>query len=114
MTRYMLIAGGADLDKRSGNPAFAQTMLEAYSAWVRSLVAAGRLVQTYKLYDQTGARLSMRGGEIVDGPFIETKESIGGIFVVEAVSLEEATSLARECPVLQLQNGFVEVRPVER
>ncbi len=114
MTKYMLIAGGADLDKRSGNPAFAPVMLERYMTWVRSIADAGRLVQTYKLYDQTGTRLTVRGGEVVDGPFIETKESIGGIFVVDAASLDEATRMARDCPVLDLQNGFVEVRPVER
>jgi len=114
MPKYMLLVGGADLDKRSGNAEFVQTMLEQYSAWVGSLANAGRLLGTYKLYDRTGTRLSVRGGEVVDGPFIETKEAIGGIFVVDASSLDEATSLARECSVLHLQNGFVEVRPVER
>src|SRR6266566_9869725 len=71
MPKFMLILGGADLDKRSGNPDFAPKMLEQYSAWVRSLADAGNLVETYKLFDQTGARLSVRGGEVVDGPFLE-------------------------------------------
>jgi hypothetical protein len=56
----------------------------------------------------------VRGGEVLEGPFIETKDAIGGIFVIEADSLEEATSLARQSPVLHLQKGYVEVRPVER
>ena len=75
---------------------------------------AGRLLQTYKLYDQTGMRLTVRGGEVVDGPFIETKDAIGGIFVIEADSLDEVAALARQSPVLHLKNGYVEVRPVER
>jgi hypothetical protein len=110
----MLLLGGADLDKRSANTELAQAMLERYAAWVQSLVQAGRLRETYKLYDHIGARLSIRGGEVLEGPFIETKDAIGGIFVIDADSLEEATSLARESPVLHLQNGYVEVRPVER
>jgi hypothetical protein len=110
----MLMLGGADLDKRSGNTELTRRMVDEYMAWVRSLTADGHLLETYKLYDQTGARLSVRGGEVVDGPFIETKEAIGGIFVVEAASLEEATTLARDSPVLLLQNGYVEVRPIER
>ncbi len=114
MARYMLLLGGADLDKRSGNPELAQTMLERYSVWVRSLAEAGRLRETYKLYDHTGARLTVRGGEVLEGPFVETRDAIGGIFVIEADSLEQATALARESPVLHLQNGYVEVRPVER
>jgi hypothetical protein len=113
MAKYMLILGGADLDKRSnGNPAVGPAMLERYMEWVKSI--SGRMVASYKLYDQTGARLSVRGGEVVDGPFVETKEAIGGVFVIEAASLEEATALARACPVLLWQNGYVEVRAVER
>ena len=114
MPRYMLLLGGADLDKRSANTALARTMLEQYSAWVQSLAQAGRLRETYKLDDRVGARLNVRGGEVLEGPFIETKDAIGGIFIIEADSLEEATSLARQSPVLHLQNGYVEVRPVER
>jgi hypothetical protein len=114
MASYMLILGGADLDKRSANPKLAQAMLERYSAWVRSLAEAGKLRESYKLHDQTGARLSIRGGQVLEGPFIESKDAVGGIFIVEAESLEEATALARDSPVLHLQNGYVEVRPVER
>lgn len=114
MPKFMLILGGADLDKRSGNPQYYGPILEKYMAWVKTLGDAGRLLGSYKLHDQTGARLTLRGGEVVDGPFVETKESIGGIFVIDAPSLEEATAVARDCPVLRLQNGFVEVRAVER
>jgi hypothetical protein len=114
MANYMLLLGGADLDKRSGNSELAPRMLEEYLRWVRSLAANGQLVQSYKLFDQTGTRLTIRSGEVVDGPFVESKEAIGGVFVVSAGSLEEATALGRTCPVLWLQNGFVEVRPVER
>jgi hypothetical protein len=110
----MLLLGGADLDKRSANVELGQAMLEQYSAWVRKLASADRLRETYKLDDRTGTRLSVRGGEVLEGPFIETKDAIGGIFVIEADSLEQATALARESPVLHLQNGYVEVRPVER
>jgi hypothetical protein len=42
------------------------------------------------------------------------QEAVGGLFVIQAASLDEATAIARECPVLRLQNGFVEVRAVER
>ena len=114
MAKFMLLLGGADLDKRSNNEALAPVMFERYMGWVRALSEKAKLETSYKLYDQTGARLSVRGGEIVDGPFVETKDAIGGLFIIEAPSLEEATALARTCPVLDLQNGYVEVRAVER
>jgi hypothetical protein len=113
MAKYMLILGGADIDRRSSNAKLAPVMLERYMSWVRSLREAGRYVDSYKLHDQTGARLSLRGGEVIEGPFVETKEAVGGLFIVEATSLDEAKALARSCPVLDLQNGYVEVRVIE-
>jgi hypothetical protein len=113
MAKYMLLLGGADLDKRSGNAALAPRMFERYATWLNAVRASGRYVDSTKLRDQTGARLTVRGGQVVEGPFMETKEAVGGIFVVQAGSLEEATAIARECPVLDMQNGYVEVRVVE-
>lgn len=113
MAKYMLILGGADLDKRSGNSEFGKVMLQRYMAWMQSLRESGKYVSSSKLQDQTGARLTVRGGQVVEGPFIESKEAVGGIFVIEAASLAEATASARECPVLTLQNGYVEVRALE-
>jgi hypothetical protein len=111
--KYMLILGGADLDKRSGNPDFRSRMIERYMAWVQALRDSGRLVASVKLHDQTGRRLTVRGGEVIDGPFVESKDAVGGVFVIAAASLDEATELARSCPVLDLQRGYVEVRAIE-
>src|SRR5262249_2781886 len=115
MPKFMLILGGADLDKRSNsNPGIAPKMLEAYMGWVKSVTDRVPVVSSFKLYDQTGARLTVRGGQVVEGPFVEAKEAVGGLFVIEAASLAEATELARGCPVFELQNGYIEVRAVER
>jgi hypothetical protein len=113
MPKFMLIAGGADVDKRTGNPKFAPVMFERYMAWIQGLRDSRRYVGSYKLYDQAGRRLTIRGGEVIDGPFIESKDAVGGIFIIEAVSLDEATEVARSCPSLDLQNGYMEVRVVE-
>lgn len=113
MAKYMLLLGGADVDKRSGNAALAPEMLSRYGSWLRSLRESGRYVDCFKLRDQTGARLTIRGGEVVDGPFMETKEAVGGVFVIQAASLQEAMETARGCPIFDLQNGWVEVRVLE-
>ena len=113
MQKFLLIVGGADLDKRSGNPDFRPEMLERYTDWIRQLHGSGRLVDSHKLYDQTGRRLTIRGGQVMDGPFIEAKDAVGGIFIIEAGSLDEATEIARKCPGLELQHGYVEVRVIE-
>jgi hypothetical protein len=113
MARYVLMLGGADLDKRTGSAAFAPKLFEHFSKWLGSLRESGAYVDSLKLEDQTGARLTVRGGEVVEGPFMETKEAVGGVFIIEAPSLERAVQLARQCPTLTLQNGFIEVRAVE-
>lgn len=113
MPKFMLILGGADLDKRSGNAQIAPVMMERYMSWIQSVRETAQVVSSFKLHDQTGARLTVRGGEVFEGPFVESKEAAGGIFVIEAASLSEATELGRRCPVLDLQNGYVEVRAVE-
>jgi hypothetical protein len=113
MARYMLVLGGADVDKRSGNAELGPKVFEHFMSWIASMRERGHYVQSHKLQDHTGARLTVRGGQVVEGPFMETKEAVGGIFIVEASSLEEAIGLARACPTLSDQNGYVEVRVVE-
>ena len=113
MAKHLLILGGADLDKRNGSSSYAPILLERFTAWVRELHEKGQFVSSYKLYDQTGRRLTIRGGEVIDGPFIESKDAVGGVIIIETSSLDEATEVARRCPVLELQHGFVEVRVVE-
>ena len=113
MAKYMLMLGGADIDKRTGNTALAPKLYEQFAKWVGSVRESGRYVGSHKLKDQTGARLTVRGGQVVEGPFMETKEAIGGVLILEAASLEEAVAVARECPALFLQNGYVEVRVIE-
>lgn len=52
---------------------------------------------------------SIRGGVVTDGPFIETKEVLAGVFVIEAGDLDHALALARLTPIVE---GGVEVRPL--
>ena len=59
-----------------------------------------------------GARLSFSGGKrtVTDGPFAETKEQLGGYYLVEAADLDEAISLAERIPSVRW--GSIEVRPI--
>lgn len=60
-----------------------------------------------------GVALRRRGGSltVTDGPFTETKEQLGGIFLIEAADLNEAIQIASRWPSVNL--GTVEVRPVD-
>ena len=52
---------------------------------------------------------AIRGGALTDGPFIETKEVLGGVYILEARDLDHALALARLTPIV---DGGVEVRPL--
>jgi hypothetical protein len=68
----------------------------------------GRTVAGLAL-EPTATATSIRGDLITDGPFIETKEALAGVFVIEARDLDHALALARMTPIV---NGGVEVRPL--
>ena len=57
--------------------------------------------------EQTTTATSIRGDVITDGPFIETKEALGGFYIIDAKDLDQALALAKLCP-----SNNVEVRPV--
>jgi hypothetical protein len=74
----------------------------------------GHLVAAQALRSVRTARtVRIRGGKamVVDGPFAETKEQLGGIIVIEARDLDEATRIAATWPSARI--GSIEVRPIE-
>lgn len=82
--------------------------------YVDSLRESGHLVVTEALQSPKNAvSLRIRGGSLstTDGPFAETKEQLGGIFLIEAADLNEAIQIASRWPSAQI--GTIEVRPVE-
>lgn len=87
---------------------------EAYAVMTRfadDLAAKGLLVSAESLASQAGAaRVQVRSGkpQIVDGPFAEAKEMIGGFFLLNCQSREEAVAIAQRCPAAQW--ATVEVR----
>jgi hypothetical protein len=85
-----------------------------YGSWVADLKKSGRLRAGAKL-DGTATAVSVRVKDrkpvIMDGPFAETKEQLGGYHVIECRDREEAVSLALRLPTLAA-GGVVEVRPI--
>ncbi|MEQ8432970.1 MAG: YciI family protein [Oceanicaulis sp.] len=80
-----------------------------HMAYVDALVKAGALVSGEPLAEATAAKI-LRGGAVQDGPYAETKEQIGGFYVIEAAGMDAALEWARRCPMSP--SGAVEVRPV--
>jgi len=73
-----------------------------------AVIAGGNALQATST--ATCVRPDGSGGfTVTDGPFAETKEALGGYYLVEAADLDEAIALAKQVPVL---NGSLEVRPI--
>lgn len=82
--------------------------------YVDSLRKSGRLIITHALQSaRTASTVRIRGGDrlVSDGPFAETKEQIGGFFLIEARDFREAVEIAAKWPSARL--GTIEVRPIE-
>jgi hypothetical protein len=82
--------------------------------YVEALRASGKLISTHALQStSTASTVRVRGGgvSVVDGPFAEAKEHIGGFFLIEAENMDEAIQIASKWPSARL--GSIEVRPIE-
>jgi len=83
-------------------------------AYVEVLRKSGHLIVTHALQSvRTAATVRVRkdGTSVMDGPFAETKEQLGGFFLIEARDMDEAVALAAQWPSARL--GSIEVRPIE-
>ena len=106
---FMLLLRGGDFTKYS--PEEMQKIVANYYNWGEKLRREGKNRGGDEL--KGGGRLiSMRDGRAVDGPFTETKEVIGGYFIIEETDLAAATETSKECPHLKY-GGTIELREID-
>ena len=85
----------------------------AYRAYAEALKEAGAYVGSNRLQDTntaTTVRLVDGKSQVLDGPYADTKEQLGGYFLIEAADLDAALGWAARCP--GASHGTIEVRPV--
>jgi hypothetical protein len=101
--------GRATLSEEERNQMFAE-----YGAFTESIRESGHMVGGDALHPvETATTVRVRDGEtlVTDGPFAETKEALGGYYLVEADSIDDALKLAEKIPSARF-GGSVEVRPI--
>ena len=107
---YMLLFRGTQWDKDL-SPEEIQRMVTQWYAWFERLTQEGKCKAGHPL-EREGKIVSGRTGRTVaDGPFAESKEAIGGYFLLQVEDLDEALEIAKQCPGLDYGID-VEVRPV--
>ena len=111
--RFMMIVK-ASKDSEAGKLP-SQELLAAMGKYNEQLMQAGALVSLDGLHPSSkGARVEFSNGKptVIDGPFAETKELIGGYWIIRANSLQEAIDWARRAPAPHGMDGQIEVRQI--
>jgi len=111
--RYALLICTDETAMSAVSPEEAQASTAEYMAWSEEMGKRGLLQGGERLRPTTDATtVQVREGEVVtsDGPFAETKEQMGGFFLVDCKDLDEAIEVAAKLP--GARNGSIEVRPI--
>ena len=104
--KYMLLLYGLE-DAADDSP----ESMEAWAAFDAEAEAAGVLAGGEALEPTAGARtLRVESGEITDGPFAETKEQLGGYYILDCDDIDDALKWAAKVPIDP--RGSIEVHPI--
>jgi hypothetical protein len=109
--KYMLLLYEPDIDWLSAPKEQIEQVLAEHEAFIEYLRQRGRPFSGEALRPPaTATTLRPEGDEVIvsDGPYIELKEHVGGFYIIEADSLDEALEVAKRCPM----GSGTEVRPI--
>lgn len=114
MPRFMLLLHDDASTFAGLSPGEIQEIIEEYTAWRADLEERGLYAGGNKLTEDAGRHLTAENGDVrvLDGPWSETKELLGGYFIIEASDYDGAVDVARECPGLR-HGTRIELRQVD-
>jgi hypothetical protein len=111
--QYLLLIYANEAETGALPEAEITTMMTGYGEFTKSIVQAGNFKAGDRLRPaSTATTVRVRNGKTVttDGPFAETREQLGGYYLVDAANLDEATAIAARIPGARY--GSIEVRPI--
>jgi hypothetical protein len=111
--QYMLLIYDNEAEMLANRTGSGEVMMKEYRDFTDSIVKSGNMKAGDALQpSSTATCVRIRNGKTLttDGPFAETKEQLGGYYLIEAKDLDEATKIAARVP--SAKSGTIEVRPV--
>jgi hypothetical protein len=111
--QYLLLIYGNEAGMQSATKAQTEQMIAAYGAYTEAMKTAGVVVGANRLKPSGSAstvRVADGKTKVLDGPYAETKEQLGGYYLIDVPDLDAALSWAARCPGAGV--GTIEVRPV--
>jgi hypothetical protein len=110
MAKYLILIYEDEAQYETATPEVFGEISQEHTDFMARVESLGATLLGGEALQPTGTATSVRsGGEVTDGPFAETKEALGGYYLVDAPDLDTALTVARSCPA---RFGGVEVRPV--
>jgi hypothetical protein len=111
--KYMLLIYGNEAAMLSASQEQVGQMMAAYGAYTEAMKKAGTYVDGQRLRPtSSGTTVRVANGktQVLDGPYAEAKEQLGGYYLIDAPDLDAALSWASRCP--GASHGTIEVRPI--
>jgi hypothetical protein len=114
MSEFVLLYRSSNEAHREamGSPERAKQTMARWNAWFENMKEKGQLKNLGLPLDRSSGKvLGAQKKTVTDGPYVESKEVLGGFSIIEAPDLDRAARIALGCPILDM-GGSVEVRPV--
>ena len=111
--RYMLLISGDEKAQAQAPQAEMAAVLQGHMRFAQELQASGKMVHGERLRpDSEASRIRIKAGQrqVTDGPFAETKEALGGFYLIECATKEEAVEWAKKIPLRE--GGYIDIRPI--
>lgn len=112
MKEYLLLFRGGDGRMAISSPEEQQAHMQKWMVWMGNLAQEGKLVSAQPL-NGTGKQVTGPKKVVSDGPFMEGKEMVGGYLICKANSYDAALEISKDCPILEFEDGKVEVREIQ-
>lgn len=109
MTQYMILIYGNESRFQEMTPVQLQELFEAHGRFAGQAGELGATILGGDALEPSATATTVRDDIVTDGPFAETKEVLGGYYLIDARDLDHALQVAKLCPA---PYGGVEVRPV--
>ena len=112
MKEYLLLFRGGDHETMQQSHKDWEAHMQKWMQWMGGLQQQGVFIGAQPL-TSSGKQITGNKKIVTDGPFMEGKEFVGGYLICKAENLDHAVELANGCPILEFEDGKVEVREIQ-
>jgi len=109
MAQYLILIYENEESYANATPEVFDRVMQAHNRFTEQVSQNGGKLVGGEALQPTATATTIRGDVVTDGPFVETKEALGGYYLIEAPDLDTAIAIGKLCPA---EFGGVEVRPI--